>query len=159
MTAVPQSPYYPDYPGQLGMRWHDGYEPLERWFHNWKIEKYAMLPYSYEWLTIEETFRLHRGRRIVIYTGTIGADHHPRRRTVLFEPNAPPPPSFLVPVRKKFEPPPPERPGWGDRRMRDLAHFDRMMSLHLWASLSAPQRFVAEVLPPVPPPPPQWRRN
>ena len=103
-------PYYDDYPGTRIQKlfFDEVSDPVARWIANFKLEKWAIGPLSEEWLTIEEKhWRGHKGREITQYVGTIGADHHENRRTILFEPGAPPPPTFMVPVRRAYKPPPP----------------------------------------------------
>ena len=154
------TPYQEKYPGTWAMKWHDDkLSDLQRWFDNWKLEKYAFFNSETEWLTIEEHSWTCRGKKITRYEGTIGADHHNYVRKVKFETGAPPPPTFFVPVKRKYEPPPPE-PAWmAMRRHLEQQRWERSYNAMVWGSLSPQQRFVANVLPPVDPPPPRYRRN
>lgn len=151
--------YNDDYAGTETMRLHDLRTDLVRWFENYRIDRHAYPPLLTEWLTVEEEVWHVRGRRVVRYVGMIGADHYPFRRRVLFETGAPPPPTFMLPARARYEPPPPMPPGYAERMARNLQAYDMLRRVVLSRLFTPQQRFVAEVLPPVAPPPPRHRRN
>lgn len=139
------------------MMLHDGDDELRRWFHNYSQKRDEITVGQHEWLVIEEETRVCRGKTIVTYVGTIGADHHDRRRVVRFEPGAPPPPTFLQPVRKKWEPP--VEPTGHERRMQERQRaYEIQMMASLWRAITPQQWFVAQTLPPVTPKQ-TWRRN
>ena len=140
--------YYTGYPGYWTMKWHDKEDDMRRWFKNYAPSRFASYPEAYEWLTIEEETRTVRGRRVVTYVGTVGADHHDKKRIIRFEPGAPPPPTFMQPVRRKWEPP--VEPTGYERRIRERSDaLDALMYMAAARTFTPQQRFIANVLPPV----------
>lgn len=151
--------YNEKYEGYWSMRWHDEDSDLQRWFDNYKVDRNAYVS-EREWLTIEEYSWACRGKKITRYDGTIGADHDNRKRLVRFETGAPPPPTFMQPVKIKYVPPTPQEL-YHAKQMHDKMERDmRAMSGYMWKHRFTPQqRFMADVLLPVTPPPPRYRRN
>lgn len=93
------------------MRQHDERDALQRWFEDWRCNRFDAPPYDTQWMTVEEKkWADRKGREHVRYIGHIGiCDDDKPSRTVEFERGAPPPPVFRLEVKNRPVPVPEPR--------------------------------------------------
>ena len=103
-------PYNLSYPHAYRMSWLDDDPPFKRWWKNFSTEQYPPYIPATHWVTIKSQQRVtSRGKTVIYYLATIGADHTEATQSCTFEPGTPPPPAYFYPATERYSPPPPPK--------------------------------------------------